>query len=492
MRHSNAALLAGLLVLTLWLGGAAAQSDGTRIYLPLIVQERQRGVSTNLEADAATHLGGAQADSGGGVGVTSDGSIVFGGTLPGYETRQVLIAGTGGTLLVFDSSGREVRASFRVGDSINDMETSAEDETVICGHFGVLALDRFFARRWQGDDGEGQRCAIGSGGTVAVLVGGETFVYNRAGTTLGRWSVGGGTANDIAVDATKQQVIVTGFVQVSGNLQIPFIRAFSYDGTLRWKSYDFAAGTPNLGSADTRGERIAIGRDGKLYFAGSINGGTGVSIFTRDPKDTSKSASDRTVVTDKYTDAFNVGSVKMLWYARFNSENGELELAQSLLTRRSGDRGNSIAAAAITADSDGTVYIAGSAAAFIANRDQTSVAGIAPGVYSGSDAYVLVVSPDFTQRYSWVTFTGASGNGGANAVAVRNGRAALAATLNSGAFITHNAIQPLPGGDKDAYLVVWRGGACRIRESAEPKNQRTKEQRAGSKPSTFEVVLSLR
>jgi hypothetical protein len=55
-----------------------------------------------------------------------------------------------------------------------------------------------------------------------------------------------------------------------------------------------------------------------------------------------------------------------------------------------------------------------------------------------------------------VTFTGASGNGGASAVAVRNGRAALVGTVNSGSFISYNALQPQPGGDKDAYLAVWR------------------------------------
>jgi hypothetical protein len=243
---------------------------------------------------------------------------------------------------------------------------------------------------------------------------------------------------------------------VSGNLQIPFIRAYGYDGALRWKSYDFPAGTANLGSADTRGERIAIGRDGKLYFAGSINGGTGVSIFIRDPKDTGISATDRIVVTDKYTNPTNIGSVKMLWFGRFNLADGALELGQSLLTRLSSDRGNSIGASAITADVDGTLYLAGSAAAFIASRSEIRVAGVAPGTYSGSDAYALVISPDFTQRRLWVTFTGpAGGAGSANAISVRGGVIALAGSVSSGSFITHNALQPTPGGAADAYLAVW-------------------------------------
>jgi hypothetical protein len=291
---------------------------------------------------------------------------------------------------------------------------------------------------------------------VATLVEGDALAYDAAGALLGRWAVGGSAQNDIAVDGQNRLVIVTGYNQVNGNLQIPFIRAYAYDGALRWKSYDFPAGTPNLGSADTRGERIAIGRDGKLYFAGSINGGTGVSIFVRDPKDTSKGAGDRTVVTDKYTNPFNVGSVKMLWFARFNPADGALELAQSLLTRRSDDKGNSIGASAITADTNGTIYLAGAASAFIAGRSQARVAGVQVGTYSGSDAYALVVSPDLRQRRLWIPFGGpAGGAGSAQAIAERGGLVALAGTVTNGSFATFDPLQAAPGGDNDAYLAVW-------------------------------------
>jgi hypothetical protein len=442
---------------------AARPADqGNAAFLPLVLTARGATTSTNLDASAATHLGGAQADSGSAVAIASDGSVLFGGTMPSYEPPVASVQEpdeTAGIVMRFDRTGRSLLGATRIRGTVNDLEVSQNDLIVVCGDFGVAGLrltETALSQIWSGGVGAGKRCSVGSDDTAAVLVGSEVVVFNDQNGLNSRWKIGSGTANDIAVDDAQKQVFVTGFVQISRNLQIPFIRAFNYDGTPRWKSYDFAAGTPNLGSADTRGERIAIGGDGKLYFAASINGGTGVSIFTRDPKDTSKSASDRTVVTDKYTNPFNVGSVKMLWFARFDPTNGELELAQSLVTRRSDDKGNSIGAASITADIDGTVYLAGSAAAFIANRDNIRVAGIAPGDYSGSDAYVLIVSPDFTQRYTWVTFTGAGGNGVANAVAVRNRHAALAGTVNSGRFISHNAIQPQPGGDKEAYLAVWR------------------------------------
>lgn len=447
-----------LIALTAGLGSAAAQQGGGRVYLPFLATAP--GSSSSLDVSAASQLGGAQADQGTAVDIAPDGTLVFGGTLPGYQptvTPTVLLGGTAGTILRLDRTGRQLLSATRIGASVADLELGPAGVIAVCGDFGVATLDATAGQAvWSAAPGAGRRCAAGSDGTVAALVGGDAVAYDDAGALLKRWAVGGTAQNDIAVDGQNRLVIVTGYNQVSSNLQIPFIRAYGYDGALRWKSYDFPAGTPNLGSADTRGERIAIGRDGKLYFAGSINGGTGVSIFVRDPKDTSKSATDRIVVTDKYTNPFNIGSVKMLWFARFNPADGALELAQSLLTRRSDDKGNSIGASAITADADGTVYLAGSASAFIAERNQAKVAGVQVGTYSGSDAYALVISPDLTQRRLWVPFIGPAGGAGvAQAIAVRGGLVALAGTVTDGSFVTFNPLQAAPGGGDDAYLAVW-------------------------------------
>ena len=308
---------------------------------------------------------------------------------------------------------------------------------------------------WSSTGIAGRHCAVGADGTVAALVGNEAAVYGADGVALGRWTVGGTAQNDLAVDGQNHIVIVTGYTQVSSNLQVPFIRAYSYNGTVRWRSYDFPVGTVGLGTADTRGERVAIGRDGKLYFVGSINGGTGASSFNRDPHDASKGASDRTVVTDMYTNPSNVGAVKILWLGRFTPTDGSLMLAQSLLTRRSDEQGNSLGAAGLSADADGTVYLAGGAAAFLANRDAATVGGVRVGPYGG-DAYALVIAPDFTERWLWVPFTAPTGgSGSATAISVRGDTVAMAATLSSGAFISVHAVQPAPGGGADAYLAVW-------------------------------------
>lgn len=455
--------IAALLIVTCLgigsIGSARAQTTPETLYLPLVTSGlRQNGPATNLNVEAATHLGGAQADRGAAVDVAPDGTIVLGGSFADYEppvAATTLLNGTSGAVVRFDRSGREVLSFTRIGARVNDLEIGADGTIVVCGDFGIAALDPAASSvLWSAAPGAGKRCAVGSDGTAAALVGNTAYAYGDAGALLGSWIVVGSAANDLAVDGANQLVIVTGFTQVSGNLQHPFIRGYNFNGELRWRSYDFPAQIGSL-RADTRGERVAIGRDGKLYFTGSINGGTGVSVFSRDPLNADLSAGDRTVQTDTYTRPTNVGSVKMLWFGRFNPADGALELGQSVLTRLNG-RGNSIGGKAITADADGTVYIAGDAFASIADRSTVTISGERIGPYGAADAYVLVVSPDFTQRRHWVAFAGPEGGrGAANGVAVRNGTAALAATLTGGAFITRNAVQAVPAGDSEAYLAVW-------------------------------------
>jgi hypothetical protein len=431
-----------------------------RVYLPLVAVPRTSGVSspTSLVVNAASQIGGSGADKASAVDVAPDGTVVFGGTLPGYTPPGIspitLLNGSDGLVLRLDQDG-QLRSATRLGASISDLEVSPSGTILACGDFGVAALSPDAASLvWNAAIGAGQRCAIGTDETSAVLAGNEVAVFAADGSALGRWPGGGGVKNDLAVDGQRAQVIVTGYTQVSKDLQVAFIRAYSYDGSLRWRSYDFPTTHDNL-RADTRGERIAIGRDGKLYFAGSINGGTGASIFVSDPKDIELSATERIVVTDRYTNSYSTSTAKILWIGRFAPATGALELGQTILTRLSDDKGNSIGATAITADSDGAVYVAGSAAASIASRDLVTINGRRLGAYGG-DAYALITAPDFKQRRLWVAFTDAQGGKGGNGlIAVRGDTVAFGATINEGAFISHNAVQPAPGGGGDAYVAIW-------------------------------------
>jgi hypothetical protein len=257
-------------------------------------------------------------------------------------------------------------------------------------------------------------------------------------------------------------VIVTGYKQLTSNLQVAFIRAWHYDGALAWKSYDYEQ-VSGLG-ADTRGERVAIGRDGLLYFGGTINGGTGASIFARDPKELAQSAADRTVKTDRFTDPFNVGSIKMTWLGRYDPENGALLLGQSLLTRLSNGRGNSIVPLALMADSNGRLYVAGNKAADLERRTDRQINDRPVGNYASGEGYLLVLSPDFTERLLWTPFARAghtAGDSPAVGVSVQNGVAAVVLTQSNTdperRLITsaNSLLAEPPGGASDGYVAVW-------------------------------------
>lgn len=444
----------------------AATSEST-VALPLVVRFSD---PNNFELTSATYLGGSGSDSTSGVAIASDGSIVVAGTFPGFTpggAPPTFTIGSGGdgAIVRFDASGQQVQSITRMGANVTDLELTGSDLIVACGSFGIVQLvaDGSTAA-WSANPGSVDRCATGSDGLSAALVDQTVTSYTSAGSQVGQWSVSG-TATDIAVDSANNLVIVSGWVQITAQLQMPFIRAYSMDGNLQWKSYDFPAGTSNIGTADTRAERLAIGLDGKLYVGFSINGGTGVSVLARDPKNTSQSAASKTVVTDKYTNPFNIGSVSMAWFGRFDPASGNLELGQSLLTRlTSNDRGNSISIDAISADADGRVVIAGDTACCIAERNTRKVAGSTVGNYESGEAYILSVSADFKTRRVWTVFaaTGISAGGSpASGVATRAGVVALSATLNpkSGTtrgLITYQALQPALGSSaaSDGYMVV--------------------------------------
>jgi hypothetical protein len=471
MRHRHFILLAMLLLL---LNNVATSAQTTtapafQVYLPLILRLAN---PNNLDVTTATYLGGAGADTANTIEIATDGTLVVGGSLPGFVpsgASQVTLPGAStGAVVRLSSDGRTALSVTRIGATVVQLGLASDGRIGVCGDFGVAMLNADASTLlWSAAIGTASRCAIGSDGTIAVLVAKTVSIYASDGTLI-RSLVLTDNPLDLVVDSAGSQVISVGWRQITPTLQMPFIRAFGFDGTARWTSYDYPAGTPNIGSADTRAERIALGRDGKLYVSFSINGGTGVSVLARDPKDPALSAADRTVVTDKYTNPFNIGSVKMAWLGRFNLNSGQLEQGQSLLTRvTSTDKGNSISIKAIAADEQGRVVIAGDSACCIMDRNTRQVALTTVGGYESGEAYILTLSADFKIRSAWTVFSApgtSAGSSPANGVALRGGKVAMVATLNQGGaatrgLITYQAIQPTLGSTtaSDGYLVLWPG-----------------------------------
>ena len=478
MRRVLPFLLFALLAAT-----AYAAEPPPRAYLPLVQKAPDAPQSANeLTLSAATYLGGSAAESASAIDIAPDGSIVLGGTFPGYApagiTPVALNDGSSGAIIRLNSGGTQVLSLARIGTRVNDIEVGSDGAIIACGDFGIAELKpQGDALAWSANPGEGSRCAVGSDGTVAVIANSNVYLYDASGAALRTWSIGGNAQNDIAVDGASKTVIVGGYTQkdvsgfCQGQLQVAFVRGWNYSGQQTWKSYDWTAQQAEAASvcADTRSERVAIGRDGKLYIAGTINGGTGASIFARDPRDITKTlGATSNIANDAYNTAYNTGSIKMTWFGRYNPADGSLEIGSSLLTRLppdKGNKGNSIVPRAISAASDGTVYLAGDTACCLPNRDKLTVTGAVIGPYEGNEGYIAVFSADLKTRLHWTALAGpapkTAGSSPAVGIAVRGNSAAAAFSFNqtssaSRSLITANALQPTPSGTSDAYVAVWR------------------------------------
>ena len=451
-------------------------TNNQTLYLPLIQTPLSDQPNINLNVQAATYLGGAGADFAHGIDIAPDGSLVMVGVMPNHNpggvTAVSLLGGGDGVIIRLAPDGQSVRSVTRIGNVVRDLTVANNGRILVCGDFGVALLNATADDLIWSDDtlGSSHRCDLGSDGTTAVLVkvsngADQVHVFADDGTTQATWSSSGSGQHwqDVAVAANEQAIILTGYTQKTSNLQVPFIYATSYDGqTEKWTAYDFAASAVldrNLG-ADSRGQLVVIGRDGLLYFAGTTDGGN--TVYGRNPQNINQSLPADTLIRyDAYNNPFQLsGSTKFTFYGRFNPATGQILQGQYLLTRLSNGNGNSISPNGMMADENGRLYLSGESYARMDNRDNRQIAAITVGPYSGGEPFLLIVSQDFQTRIIWTTFAGSNGAGGSPAygVSVRQGVAAVAIGLREGDrnLITHNALQPNRGNDRDAYIATWR------------------------------------
>lgn len=426
---------------------------------------------SNFPAERATYFGGSGEATIRAVDASDAGFFVAGkapGFTPAGVTPTDLLGGGDGLVTLFDTAGTPTAAA-RFPGEVLDMETNNAGSVVVCGSFGIAAVNATLTDVLYSVNSIGavSRCAIGDDSISAGVAGSSIYVYDIGGTQQGTWESGGGSRSfsDVAVHSSSQTIIEAGMNQAAGDLQVAFFKGRSYTGDVKWTNYDFSASevkSANL-AADSRGERVAIGEDGKLYFSGYVDGGN--AIYGRNPRDISQVlSSSQLVKTDNYNNPFNISGAKALgWYGRFDPATGLLDRGQFLLTRLSDGKGNSISIKTITAATDGTLYIGGETYASIENRASLQVSGTTIGGYAGGEPFVLVVTPDLSKRLFWTSFAApgkSAGGSPAYGVTVRGSRAALGITLklDSGQRgITVNASQTnIGGGTSDGYLVFWQ------------------------------------
>ncbi|MDA3961700.1 MAG: hypothetical protein PF961_12990 [Planctomycetota bacterium] len=284
----------------------------------------------------------------------------------------------------------------------------------------------------------GDRVSVGDANTVGVLKGSTVSVIKSGAVTA--FSAGTGNATDIAVDDSNDLVIVSGWTQVGGNLQQPWVRAFSFTGSKQWTAYNWSEAQAGSNRSDARAEGLSMGRDGKLYLIGVAKGGT--STFRKLPGDVSSNAPNA-----EYSGAFqrtsDVGDVLVAYLGRLNPADGSLIKGTFLLTRLKSGKGNSITFDGIDADANGTIIAGGHARWSIKDAD-LQVVGNRHTENAGMT--VAIFDSDFRIK-TWVNLS-TNDKGTVRGVGAANGRAVIAADINwSGTRATpvlHAATQTTP------------------------------------------------
>jgi hypothetical protein len=463
----------------------------------------------DFEVSTATYLGGPEAiEEWTAVDIAPDGRVVVAGSAPTYRPEGIkeawLLAGGDGIVMRLDAKTGRVVSAARIGDYIEDMETGADGRIALTGSFGTAVLtpdaakvlwrDGSIIRGTRAAQFRNQtppfkryrytrrvaRVAVGGDGTVASLQS-EQKVWGEQEPKKGRlyvWDAKGKRLCDMAlakckypkdlcVDARNKLVIVGGFNTYTADsrhmknhpIHMPFLTAYSYDGKVKWAAYDFPAKDIYAQNtyADSRVQRLVIGRDGYLYMGGYIHGGD--YVWKHHPLDVTKRVKIDTGY-DSFSVAANMGrGIDQSYFAKFDPATGNILQGQVLLCRRTargGGKPTQIQIRGIHADRKGNLYLSGYCEKYIRDRDAQKVAGRQVREYHKPEIFLLAVTPDFRTRKVWTVFSGGKCEAACWGLSVRDGRAALLGEVYEGSVITtDNALQKRPAGHIDGYLVLW-------------------------------------
>ena len=442
------------------------------------VQAASRGQEQSSFAIAtSSFLGGSDYDDAVvGIGIQSKGTIVLAANLGSADLVKAkggasIPADKHGCLVVLSPDGRNVLALRALAAEVKDLAMDAKDNIyVAAGSDGVMKLspqgDRVL---WTKAVGECLRVDAAGDGHVAVIASGKIVILDPTGRELGQ-AKGRHFTCDVCIDGASKTAIFCGFRNAKAwegkrtyPVQICYIYGLAYDGTRKWVNYDWSTdrnsdrflNKPTNNMADSRADRCAIGRDGKLYVTFQVAGGN--HLFRYSPKDIMTKV--KLVGGDAHHQFYNSRAEHKCFFARYEPATGEFLLGQQFCGRLSSGRANAVVTknGNITADETGCVYVVGTSAYGIPlNLNPTS------GDYRGG-GFLLVMSPDFKTRL--VCTRTADGKGSPHAVAARTIRGTVRAVYGGSGmpetmFVAH-AVQPKAADrgegkkdPKDGFFVV--------------------------------------
>lgn len=367
-----------------------------------------------------------------GSAIQSDGTIVLVGSISGgplVANARTLGRGTG-VIVRLSEDGRRVLSATRVGDDVRDVAIDGQNNIYLAmGGQGVAKFTpRADRQLWiRPTEGLCVRVDVTDNGTVAALRydrdesstpgAGTIFVFDTNGRALTRFR-GHRHTLDIAIDQASQTVVLVGWRQARAfegtrvlPVQIAYMRGVDFQGQTRYTLYDWPVdrdapdflNRPENNMADTRGYRIAMGRDGRVYSGFEAAGGN--HIFRYEPQLENGRwvhAMNKKPRGDRYFEWHNSRSEHKLFVAAYNPGTGEYLVGQQFAGRLSSGRTNAVRMVdgALAADESGRVLAGGAAAsglpitAFPPNSGEHN-----------AGAYLLLLSPGMTSRELVTRFT---------------------------------------------------------------------------------------
>jgi len=400
-----------------------------------------------------------------GARIQSNGTIVLAANLeadaPKGQADRSLGAGDRGAVVLLSPDGRSILAVVRVADEVKDLALDGKDHLyVAAGAAGLLKLDPA-ASKILAKLPVGERCDRVDAATDGHCVGGMCegsgggfAVFDPQGKKLG--NVGGHHRTyDVCIDGATKTVVTCGYrvVPVKGKgVHIAGMKAWDYTGKAKWRAYDWVGdeasdrflNRPGDNVANTRGCRVTIGADGKLYAAFQCGGGR--HMFRFSPFDLTQKV--KIVRGDKFHDFYNTRNEHKAFFAKYDPATGRYLQGQQFVARHSSGRGSTVFVkdGAIEADEKGTVYITGAASAHL----PLSYMPPGSGDYRGG-GFLLIMSPDFRTR---LYCTRVQGGATVRALGIRSTQEGTAIALGGDArpddeFPPVHAVQPKPAQPTD-------------------------------------------
>ncbi|MBD3321654.1 MAG: hypothetical protein GF350_11220 [Chitinivibrionales bacterium] len=445
--------------------------------------------TAEISVTSSTYLGG----SGGneavvGTAIQTDGAIVLAVNLDqssvgGKSAASLNNASSGdmGTIIRLSTDGRTVKSVVKVGPAVADMCCDGNDNIYVAlVDEGAVKLNPGASTVvWSDKSMDAHRIDAGPSGFCAVLGGKSDTDFGGlhrlrifapdGALTLDRAMKLRGC--DVALSEKSRSAFITGFTIefITGHeYHLAFYQSIAFNGAVRytgynWKAEDWAGNNPY---EHTRPLTCGLGDDGYLYVPHAWTG-RGYNCLTTDPFDRSRTVSlyagDDYQNLERLRQGEEGDSKKKLFVYRYEPSTGNF-IAGSPFAPISNSGPNMVAApgpGAIRADSDGTVYIAGSSAAglplppaYLPESGEQTYNPLNLDYRGGP--FLLVLSSDFSKRIYLATM-GKDAAYTTCAIRRLNGNTVVVAGGydKKGTFYTKNAVQASRGGGQDAVFSVW-------------------------------------